>query len=68
MAEKGLYSFDIDSYLGPNICYFRVAVPVQPLRVENLPADIRTIVEKTVLSSMLLRNSATIPYAQTLEM
>jgi hypothetical protein len=27
MADRGLFSFDIDSYLGPNTAYFRVALP-----------------------------------------
>ena len=32
MADRGLFSFDIETYPTPETCYFRVAIPKGPLR------------------------------------
>jgi hypothetical protein len=65
MSERGLYSYDIDSYLKPNINYFRVALPSKALLVNDLPKHIQEIVGRTVLKGRLLRNSPRIAYEST---
>jgi hypothetical protein len=49
MADKGLFSYDINSYLSPGAAYFRVASPESPLPLEELPSNIRTVLSRTVL-------------------
>jgi len=68
MAERGLYSFDIASYLRPNINYFRVAVPITPLSIDDLPKAVREIVSRTVFTGRLLRTTSRIPYVDTLDL
>lgn len=68
MAERGLYSFDIDSYLGTNTAYFRVAIPESPVTIHELPGPLSDIVKRTLLSGIRLRTADKIPYAATLEM
>lgn len=65
-ADRGLFSFDIASYLKPGICYFRVAIPSKSLRFDELPDNIRDIVGRTVLKGKLLRACSRIPYQDTL--
>ena len=66
MADRGLFSFDIESYLRPNICYFRVAIPKTPLRFVDLPESVRAILGRTVLKTWSLEECSAIPYADTL--
>jgi hypothetical protein len=66
MANRGLYSFDIESYLKPEICYFRVALPTSPLRFVNLPERVRAILGRTVLKDRSLEECSTVPYSHTL--
>jgi hypothetical protein len=68
MADKGLYSFDIESYLSPKSHYFRVAVPLRPLQIEELPRHIQNILGRTQLRRRLLKDSARIIYEDTLAM
>lgn len=68
IADKGLYSFDIDTYLRSGLAYFCVAAPMNPIRLADLPEAIRTIVERTKLKGILLRNCSRIAYESTLEM
>jgi hypothetical protein len=42
MGSKGLFSFDTQMLHGRDAKYFKVAVPVMPLRLEQLPADVQT--------------------------
>lgn len=58
MAERGLFSFDIQSYLRPELSYFRVAMPKQPLRFADLPDNVREILGRTMLSGYLLAQSS----------
>ncbi len=67
MADRGLYSYDIESYLKPGICYFRVASPLVPLRLVDIPESIREIVERTALQASQLRSCSRVPYKKTLE-
>jgi hypothetical protein len=67
MADRGLFSFDIESYLRLGVPYFRVALPIAPLRLEALPVRIREILCRTVLNDRLLLDSPLIPYQETLE-
>lgn len=67
MARRGLFCFDIDSYLKPEICYFRVALPA-PLRFPDLPADVRKILGRTEAKQVSFANNATIPYSATLQL
>ena len=66
MADKGLYSFDIGTYLSPKSHYFRVAVPLQPLHIEDLPLPIQEILGRTQLKGRLLKDSSRIIYEDTL--
>jgi len=66
MASRGLYSYDIETYLEPGICYFRVATPLVPLRVDDLPDPIRRIVEMTLLRNKQFSHSSKIAYEETL--
>jgi hypothetical protein len=68
MADRGLYSFDIESYLKTDACYFRVAMPKIPLRFVNLPARIQEILGRTGLRERALERISTVPYSLTLLM
>lgn len=68
MADRGLFSFDIESYATSGSAYFRVALPLRPLKIEDLPEPIRKILTHTVLAGRLLSTTARIPYDETLEM
>ena len=67
MADRGLYSFDIGSYLSPDIHYFRVASPREPLKANELPRMIREILSRTVLRDTSLSRSTRVSYMETLE-
>ncbi|WP_109618973.1 hypothetical protein [Chryseobacterium oncorhynchi] len=48
MTKKGLYSYDktvLSNFLDPH--YHLVAIPKEPLKLENLPQDILDIISKT---------------------
>lgn len=48
MTKKGLYSYDkkvLNNFLDPH--YHLVAIPKEPLKLENLPQDILDILSKT---------------------
>jgi hypothetical protein len=66
MADRGLYSFDIETYGAPDISYFRVAIPKQPLNLPELPDKVREVLERTRLNGHALRTTADIPYVLTL--
>jgi hypothetical protein len=68
MAVRGVYSYDILSHPEPGISYFRVVSPEAPVRMEDLPERIRTIVGRTVLHGSPLRRCSRIPYEDTLWM
>jgi hypothetical protein len=68
MADRGLFSFDIETYQKPEIAYFRVAIPKHPIKIEHLPVSIRGIVERTALSGRQLNAATRIPYNVTLVM
>jgi hypothetical protein len=66
LANSGLFSFDIDTYVKPGLAYFRVAVPVQPVRLESLPRKIREIVERTRFEGIRFGETSRIDYELTL--
>jgi len=66
MADRGLFSYDIDTYLTPGIHYYRVASPVQPLRFESLPVHIRQILSLTRLAGVVFAESSLVSYELTL--
>jgi hypothetical protein len=68
MADKGIYSFDIEPYLKTDISYFRVASPLVPTRFRDLPARVQEIVGRTVLTGKLLSCTSRVPYQDTLGM
>ena len=68
MANKGLFSYDIDSYLRPGICYFRVACPDMPLKLHELPDPIQVIVSRTILKGLRVRNESRVLYDATLKL
>jgi hypothetical protein len=66
MAEKGLYSYDIHTYVAPGLAYFRVAIPVSPINVYELPTDVRKIVQRTKLQGIRFHSTPKIEYGATL--
>jgi hypothetical protein len=68
MADKGLYSFDIDTYVRPGIAYFCVAVPSLPLKLESLPPIIRAIIGRTFLKGIQFAEISRIDYEFTLNL
>ena len=66
MADRGLYSFNIATYVRPNLAYFKVADPVRPATVNDLPSDIQRIVSRTLLRGITLARTVEIPYESTL--
>ncbi len=66
MADKGLYSYDIETYVTPGIAYFRVAIPQSPISLNNLPEDIRKVVQRTKLHGISFVESSRIDYESTL--
>ena len=66
MADKGLYSYDIASYVEAGGSYFRVASPAKPLYGSELPPEIREVLGRTVLA-IRFREHPRIAYRATLE-
>ncbi len=50
MARAGIFSYNPEMRRGPNAKYYLVAKPDNPLRVNDLPVDIGTILLKTQAS------------------
>jgi hypothetical protein len=63
MATKGLFSFDTD-LIPAEGRYYLVAIPVRPLRVDDLPVNIKEILSRTI-ASVPLKNCAYINGATT---
>jgi hypothetical protein len=68
MADRGLFSFDIESYVRPEICYFRVAMPKNPIGFADLPNNVRAVLGRTILKEHSLAQSSAIPYSATLRL
>ena len=68
MADRGLFSFDIESYVRPEVCYFRVAMPKHPLLFSDLPENMRTVLGRTILREHSLAECSAIPYSATLKL
>ena len=68
MADRGLFSFDIETYPTQETCYFRVAIPKVPLRFSELPESVRRILCRTNLKGRSLGECGTIPYSETLNL
>lgn len=68
MADRGLFSYDVETYPTPDTHYFRVAIPKQPLRFLDLPTKVRKVLARTTLSSSSLEECSTIPYLTTLNL
>lgn len=66
MALRGLYSYDIETYIRPTTAYFCVAIPTRPLSIEDLPEEVGVIVRRTVLKGVLLDAIPRIGYGTTL--
>ena len=64
MADKGLFSFDIESHLAPSAAYFRVATPTSPLHLSELPTPISDIVARTRIEGTFSQRLH-IPYDET---
>jgi hypothetical protein len=67
-ADKGLFSFDIETYPTPETCYFRVAIPREPLRFAELPERVREVLSRTALKNRSLQQCTKVSYLETLEM
>jgi hypothetical protein len=68
MAEKGLFSFDIEAHLRPGITYFRVAYPEVEITIGGLPDRVANVVSRTVLRGVRLRIQSRVPYDATMLM
>jgi hypothetical protein len=68
MADRGLYSHDIDLYSKQNLAYFCVAMPERPLRIEFLPPNIRAIVSRIILKGIRFTENSRINYEFTLSL
>jgi hypothetical protein len=68
MADKGLYSFDIDTYVKPGLAYYCVAIPNLPLKLESLPQSIRAIISRTFLKGIRFAEISRIDYKFTLKL
>ena len=68
MADRGLFSFDIDTYVEPGLEYFRVACPENPATLDEFPGEVREIVSRTVLRGVRLRSQSRVLYEATLSM
>ena len=66
MADRGLFSFDIESHLKAESCYFRVAIPKRPLLFAELPEGVQKVLGRTRLLNYSLQDCSSIPYAATL--
>lgn len=66
MAARGLYSHDIETYVGPMTAYFCVAIPTRPLSLEDLPQEVREIVSRTILKGVRLEATPRIEYGRAL--
>lgn len=64
MADRGLYSYDIESY---GDTYFRVAIPTSPIRIYELPENIQSILKQTHARNILFAISARIAHVATLD-
>jgi hypothetical protein len=66
MADRGLFSFDIEPYVSLRSTYFRVAVPEVPLTILELPSEVRKIVSRTLLREVHLKVQDRVSYEETL--
>jgi hypothetical protein len=66
MAARGLYSYDIETYVSPMTAYFCVAIPIRPLSLDDLPQEVREIIGRTVLKGVRLEATPRIEYGSTL--
>ncbi len=63
IASKGLYSYDSHDAVPVSEEYFRVSFPVQPITIKILPKKIKNILNNTILSNIIFRESRTIQKA-----
>ncbi|MCW5963218.1 MAG: hypothetical protein KIT83_04190 [Bryobacterales bacterium] len=66
MADRGLFTFDIDTYEREGLAYFLVAEPMEPIVVDALPREIQNILERTQLKDFRFGKDVHIPYQVTL--
>ena len=63
MANRGLYSYDIESY---GDTYFRVAIPKSPMHMSDLPENIQEILKRTRAKGSIFSQCRRIAHAATL--
>jgi hypothetical protein len=66
MAKRGLYSFDIETYISATTNYFRVATPTIPVSANQLPQSLRQVLEKTRWRGTPFHLLSRVPYESTL--
>src|SRR6266852_5311883 len=66
MADRGLYSYDIDTYVRPGLAYCRVAIPLNPIMLNDMPDKVRKIIERTALRGISFDKFSRIDYENTL--
>ncbi|WP_446743845.1 hypothetical protein [Silvibacterium acidisoli] len=66
MAERGLFSFDIETYPQSGTVYFLVAAPTVPVHLRELPDFIQAILCRTVFANVDLASCLQIAYKNTL--
>ena len=60
MSSKGLYTYDSNSFEYPSLNYFRVALPKEELKLDDLPQDIKFILQDLRLSEISFVESSLI--------
>ena len=66
MADRGLFSYDIETYVRPEIAYSRVTIPVSPVKLNELPDEVKMIIQRTILKGLRFERSTRIDYESTL--
>lgn len=60
MSSRGLYTYDSNSFEYSSLNYFRVAIPKEELRLDDLPQDIKSILQKLRLPEISFAESSLI--------
>jgi hypothetical protein len=61
MSSRGLYSYDSYDYSHDNRPYFRVTIPKSELRLDDLPQDIKDILENLGMNEISFAEDSVIP-------
>lgn len=60
MSSRGLYAYDSNSFEYSSLNYFRVTIPKEELKIDDLPQDIKSILQKLRLPEISFAESSLI--------